>query len=205
VTSGDDTTGGVDSASAASVSALPFTPATSIGNPEGVDETRDPTATLPDNEVLRGLVEAFDDAVWESSAGQDVVRLPAERFAEFGVRLEGAGFEVCVDVTAVDWFRQRRRVRFDVVANILSHRHVLRLRVIAEVDGRRPAHPVPHADLARSELRRARDLRHVRDRVRGSPRPDQDPHAGRLGRVPAAQGLRGRGGPVQFKDSHKVT
>ena len=95
---------------------------------------------LPENNVLRSIVEMFDDCEWMLSAGQDVVRVPAERFAEFGLAAREAGFEVCADVTAVDWFRNRR-VRFDVVANLLSHSHLLRLRVIAGVGGDEPSVP----------------------------------------------------------------
>jgi NADH-quinone oxidoreductase subunit C len=140
ITSGDDTSGGTDSATAASVAGPAVHPGDDlIGNPEEVADETAPR-TLPDNDVLRGLIELFEDATWSVSAGQDVVRVPAERFSEFGQAAKDAGFEVCVDVTAVDWFRARR-IRYDVVANLLSHAHLLRLRVIAEVGGDEPTVP----------------------------------------------------------------
>jgi NADH-quinone oxidoreductase subunit C len=206
VTSGDDTTGGVDSASAASISAPAAHPGTDIeGNPEGVDvDAATPPRALPDNEVLRGLVEAFDDAVWESSAGQDVVRISPERFAQFGVAAREAGFEVCVDVTAVDWFRQRRP-RFDVVANMLSHRHVLRLRVIAQVDGDDPRIPslTPIWPGANFTERETYDMFGIV--FEGHPDLTRilmpDDWVGFPLRKDFAVGAV----PVQFKDSHKVT
>jgi NADH-quinone oxidoreductase subunit C len=84
---------------------------------------------LPENEILRTLFEAFEDVAWQSSLGQDVALVPNERWLEFGVAARDAGFEVCVDVTAVDWMRQRPE-RFEVVANLLSMQHRLRLRMI---------------------------------------------------------------------------
>ena len=53
---------------------------------------------------------------------------------------------------------------------------------------RRPL-PVARVDLPHGRLARARDLGHVRDRLRRPPEPDPDPHAGRLERPPAAQEL----------------
>ncbi|HSJ28277.1 MAG TPA: NADH-quinone oxidoreductase subunit C [Acidimicrobiia bacterium] len=206
VTSGDDTTGGVDSASAASISAPAAHPGTAIeGNPEPLED-QEPVLprALPDHDLLRGLIEPFDDAVWELSAGQDIVRIAPDRFAEFGTAARQAGFEVCVDVTAVDWFRQRRP-RFDVVANLLSHRHVLRLRVIAGVDGDEPHIPSltpiwPGANFAERETYDMYGI--VFD---GHPDLTRilmpDDWVGFPLRKDFAVGAV----PVQFKDSHKVT
>ena len=91
-----------------------------------------PERSLPDNEVLRALLEAFEGAEWSLSHGQDVVRVPRDEFGTFGQAAKDAGFEVCADVTAVDYFRNRP-VRYDVVANLVSQEHRLRLRVMAAV------------------------------------------------------------------------
>ena len=91
-----------------------------------------PGRSLPDNEVLRGLLEAFESAEWSLSHGQDVVRVSKDEFGDFGRAAKQAGFEVCADVTAVDYFRNRP-VRYDVVANLVSQQHRLRLRVITAV------------------------------------------------------------------------
>lgn len=140
VTSGDDTAGGTDNATAASTAGPAVHPGDDL---EGIPDETDqpvPERALPDDEVLRALVDAFEDAEWYLSAGQDVIRIPSEQYAEFGEAAKEAGFEMCVDVTVVDWFR-KRRTRFDVVANLLSQQHALRLRLIAAVGGDEPTIP----------------------------------------------------------------
>jgi NADH-quinone oxidoreductase subunit C len=84
---------------------------------------------LPDNEVLKGLFEPFEDVAWADSLDQDVARVPNAHWLDFATAAKEAGFEVCVDVTAVDWMRSRPD-RFEVVANLLSMQHRLRLRMI---------------------------------------------------------------------------
>ena len=84
---------------------------------------------LPENEVLRSLFETYEDVTWQTSLGQDVALVPSERWLEFAEAAKDAGFEVCVDVTAVDWMRQRPD-RFEIVANLLSMQHRLRLRML---------------------------------------------------------------------------
>jgi NADH-quinone oxidoreductase subunit C len=95
---------------------------------------------LPDDDLLRGLIEPFEDVEWHPSHGQDVVVVSPERWAGLARAAREAGFEMCVDVTAVDWLR-RRRVRFDVVVNLLSIAHRRRLRVLVPVDGDEPVIP----------------------------------------------------------------
>jgi NADH-quinone oxidoreductase subunit C len=92
---------------------------------------------LPENEVLRALFERFEDVGWEDSIGQDVARVPRERWLDFATAAKDGGFEVCVDVTAVDWMRQRPD-RFEVVANVLSMQHRLRLRMITTAPRQEP-------------------------------------------------------------------
>jgi len=80
------------------------------------------------NTIIPQLAEAFESAVLEESHGQAVVRLNPADWVGFGQAAKEAGFEVCVDVTAVDWMRARSD-RFEVVANLLSMQHRLRLRM----------------------------------------------------------------------------
>ena len=87
--------------------------------------------------VLEDLSGKFEDVVWEESHGQDVAMVPAESWYEFAEAAKDAGFEMCSDVTAVDWMRQRPQ-RFEVVANLVSMRHRARLRMITSLDRREP-------------------------------------------------------------------
>jgi NADH-quinone oxidoreductase subunit C len=82
--------------------------------------------------LLESLAADFGDVVFEESHGQDVARVPGGDWRAFGEAARETGFEVCVDVTAVDWLR-RRPERFEVVANVLSMSHSLRLRMVTPV------------------------------------------------------------------------
>jgi NADH-quinone oxidoreductase subunit C len=87
-----------------------------------------PTRPLPDHPALRSLFESFEAVSWVRSLGQEVARVPPESWADFALAAKDAGFEMCVDVTVVDWMRERPE-RFEIVANLLSMEHKLRLRV----------------------------------------------------------------------------
>lgn len=80
------------------------------------------------SELIEELAATFEAAELELSHGQHVVRLKAEDLVPFAEAAKAAGFEVCVDVTAVDWLGVRRE-RFEVVINLLSMEHGLRLRL----------------------------------------------------------------------------
>ncbi|MGA7096376.1 MAG: NADH-quinone oxidoreductase subunit C [Acidimicrobiia bacterium] len=95
---------------------------------EDVIEDEAAVRHLPDNEVLSELIGGFEDVVWLESKGQDVVQVPHDRWLEFARAARDAGFEVCADVTVVDWMRKRPE-RFEVVANLLSMSKKLRLRM----------------------------------------------------------------------------
>lgn len=87
--------------------------------------------------VLERLAEKFGTATWEQSHGQDVVRIPNGEWLEFATAAKDAGFEVCVDVTAVDWLRARPD-RFEIVANLLSMQEKTRLRMVTTVARENP-------------------------------------------------------------------
>lgn len=204
VTEGEDTPGGTDIASALKIEAPGAHPGDDIiGSEEDALEEPE-TRALPENEILRDLVGGFEAAEWHLSHGQDVVTVPNEQFAEFGQAAKEAGFEVCVDVTAVDWFR-KRKPRYDVVANLLSHQHRLRLRVIAGVERENPTIPsiTPIWPGAGFFEREAYDMFGIE--FEGHPdltrilMPDEwEGH-------PLRKDFAVGSVPVQFKDSHKVT
>ena len=110
------------------------------------------TRLLPSDEILRGLIEPFEGAIWAMSAGQDVLTLPAEHLRTFAEAAHNAGFEMLADVTAVDWLT--RQPRFDVVVSLLSMQHRRRLRIIVQTNGEAPSLvPVwPGANYAEREV-----------------------------------------------------
>jgi len=90
------------------------------------------------NELLESLATRFESVTWEESHGQDVARMPTEVWIDFAESAKESGFEVCVDVTAVDWLRSRSE-RYEVVANLLSMEHMTRLRMVTTVGREDPS------------------------------------------------------------------
>jgi NADH/F420H2 dehydrogenase subunit C len=159
---------------------------------------------LPENPVLRGLIERFEDVDWEQSHDQDVARVPTARWTEFATAAKEAGFEVCVDVTAVDWMRQRPE-RYEIVANLLSMQHLLRLRMVTTAPREDPtvASLVPIWPGANFAEREVYDMFGVT--FEGHPdltrilMPDEwEGH-------PLRKDFGVGSVPVQFKESHRVT
>ena len=171
---------------------------------ESPAEIRPPPRPRPENPVLAGLIEPFGDAEWVLSNGDDVVRLPRERLADLAAAARRVGFETCADVTVVDYLR-RSSGRFDVVANLLSLQHRLRLRILVAVSNDDPACPslvsiYPGANFFERE---AFDMFGIRfeghpDLTRILMPDDWEGHPLRkdygVGSV-----------PVQFKESHQVS
>jgi NADH-quinone oxidoreductase subunit C len=84
-------------------------------------------------------IEALAGVPFGASAGQDVLHPRRDGYVEAVKALRDAGFEMCVDLCAVDYLLHRERElpegvgpeRFEVVVNLLSleHRRRVRLRV----------------------------------------------------------------------------
>jgi NADH-quinone oxidoreductase subunit C len=159
---------------------------------------------LPEGQVLRGLFEEYEDVSWESSHGQDVARIPNGQWAAFASAAKEAGFEVCVDVTAVDWMRQRPE-RFEVVANLLSMQHSLRLRMITTAPREEPsvASLVPVWPGANFAEREAYDMFGVV--FEGHPDLTRILMPDDWEGYPLRKDFGVGAVPVQFKESHKVT
>ncbi|MGH3649243.1 MAG: NADH-quinone oxidoreductase subunit C [Acidimicrobiia bacterium] len=87
--------------------------------------------------VLASLAESFESVSWEESHGQDVARVPRDDWRAFAQAAKEAGFEICSDITAVDWMRQRPD-RYEVIAHLVSMSHRLRLRMITTVGREEP-------------------------------------------------------------------
>jgi NADH-quinone oxidoreductase subunit C len=88
--------------------------------------------------VLEELGSAFESVTWEVSHGQDVAKVPGEDWEAFARAAKDAGFEMCSDVTAVDWMRHRPQ-RYEVVANLVSIAHKTRLRMVTSVGREEPS------------------------------------------------------------------
>ena len=73
--------------------------------------------------------------------GQQVVHVPRDRYVEVVKALLADGYEMCVDLTAVDYLRMPNRVvpadvvaeRFELVVNLLSLRDRQRVRLRVQV------------------------------------------------------------------------
>ncbi|MGH8952740.1 MAG: NADH-quinone oxidoreductase subunit C [Acidimicrobiia bacterium] len=171
---------------------------------EAIPEAEVVERSLPENQVLRDLFVKFEDVEWVDSLGQDVARVPNEKWFEFASAAKAAGFEVCADITAVDWMRQRAE-RFEVVANLLSMQHRLRLRMVTTAPRQEPAVAslVPIWPGANFPEREAYDMFGVV--FEGHPdltrilMPDEwEGH-------PLRKDFGVGSVPVQFKESHKVS
>ncbi len=98
------------------------------------------TETEAPHPVIAPVVDKFPEARWEISGTEWLVDVDRSQLSDLATACRAAGFEVCVDVTAVDWYRSRRP-RYQVVANLLSHEHRRRLRVTAGVPADDPTIP----------------------------------------------------------------
>lgn len=107
------------------------------------EETLEPVTEprpLPEHPVLRSVAERFESVEWGHSHGQEVVTVEPSRLLELAAALKDAGFEMLADLTVVDWLRIRR-TRFEVVVNLLSLQHRLRVRLLVPVGGDQPTVP----------------------------------------------------------------
>jgi NADH-quinone oxidoreductase subunit C len=85
---------------------------------------------------LEGLIESFPEVVWED--GPRVAHVPAADWYRFAEAVRDSGYEMCSDVTAVDWMRSRPE-RFQVVATLTSLSRRERLRMVTTVGREGPS------------------------------------------------------------------
>lgn len=159
---------------------------------------------LPEHPVLAGLLAPFVDVEWRLSGDQDTAVVPREQIREVASAARRAGFEMLVDLTAVDYLRVRR-VRFEVVVGLLSLEHNIRLRLRVPVPADDPTVPslVPVYPGANFCEREVFDLFGII--FEGHPDLTRillpDDWVGHPLRKDFAVGSV----PVQFKESHQVT
>ena len=84
------------------------------------------------DEILAALLAAAPAARSEASSEDEVLRVPPEELRALAAAAEANGFEMCSDITAVDYLR-KRRTRFELVVNLLSLRHNRRLRILVPI------------------------------------------------------------------------
>lgn len=151
------------------------------------------------------LAAAVPTASWsESVTGQTVVQVEPQSVVALAEAARDGGFEMFIDVTAVDYYRQRPGPRYDVVIGLLSLQHNQRLRILVPVDADQPSVPsitgvYPGAnfferevfDMFGIEFTGHSDLTRILlpDDWEGHPLRKDTP----VGSV-----------PVQFRDTHKV-
>lgn len=110
---------------------------------EGDAEVADgapPTALGPDDPTLREIVARLDSVEYVVSSGQDVLIVDAAELATIAKEFKDSGFELLADVTAVDYLGGRR-VRFEVVVNLVSVQHSSRIRIRTAVPADAPSVP----------------------------------------------------------------
>ena len=93
------------------------------------------------SDLIQTLRSRFPEAVVDSHshAGDDTVVIKPEALRDVATFLHDdpeVGFEILMDITAVDYYR--RRPRFEVVYHFLSHRRNQRLRIKVPVEGKDP-------------------------------------------------------------------
>jgi NADH-quinone oxidoreductase subunit C len=90
------------------------------------------------NGVFAPLAAAYPAVSFEQvlDPPQDVAHVPTEQYRDFVAAAKTAGFDVFVDLCGVDYLR--RKPRFEVVLNLLSHEHVRRLRIRVGVPAAAP-------------------------------------------------------------------
>ena len=92
------------------------------------------------DDLPSALLGAVASARPVTSLGDDVIRVASGDLARLARAARAAGFEMCSDITAVDYLG-KRRTRFEVVVNLLSLSLNRRLRVVASVPEDDPVVP----------------------------------------------------------------
>jgi len=108
------------------------------------DSVHKPGPPAPGDVLVAEIVDRVDGAGWYVSFGEAVVVVPPESLAELGIWLrDERGFDMCVDVTAVDYLDQWDRpmgtwqgepTRYEVVVNLLDLGTPRRLRIRVPVE-----------------------------------------------------------------------
>ncbi len=85
------------------------------------------------------MIEEIVKAALGAAADGDVITVDPAGLLAVAEAAKEAGFEMCVDLTAVDYLH--REPRFEVVVNLLSQKHKRRLRIRCGVPADNPVVP----------------------------------------------------------------
>lgn len=88
---------------------------------------------------LEALAESFSEVEFGRPFGQEVARVPRETYLRFVEAVRHSGFQMFLDLCAVDYLN--RDPRFEVVVNLLSLRPPQRLRILVGIPGDDPTVP----------------------------------------------------------------
>jgi NADH-quinone oxidoreductase subunit C len=83
------------------------------------------------------LADTFPAVTWEHGGPHDVAHVSPDEWYSFAEAVRDAGFEMCSDVTAVDWMRARPD-RYQVVATLTSLSQRARLRMVTTLGREEP-------------------------------------------------------------------
>lgn len=95
---------------------------------------------IPEDAVLAGLAEQFPGAAFEPAIGHDIARVDPESIVEFADAARLAGFDMFLDLCAVDHL-QRRPVRYEVVVNLVDSLRPARLLIKVALEAPEPQMP----------------------------------------------------------------
>lgn len=99
-----------------------------------------PAAAVPDDQMPAALAGQFPDAVFEPGIGHDIARIAPGSIVEFVDAAREAGFEMFLDLTAVDHLH-RRPQRYEVIVNLVDPTRPSRLLIKVALDGPDPGMP----------------------------------------------------------------
>ena len=158
----------------------------------------DASAAPPDEAAPTPEPPSMHGCPLTDSCGQAVLHPTREQYLGVVRALLDEGYEMCVDLTAVDYLLMPERAlpdgvaaeRFEVVVNLLSLTARQRIRLRVQVPADDPVDRLAVRPASRHRGDGARGVRHVRHHVHQPSRPHPHPDARGLGRPPAAQGLR---------------
>ena len=90
--------------------------------------------------LMSALLGTAPGAASALSVGDDTITVPAAGLVALAAAAKSSGFEMCSDITAVD-YQGIRRTRFELVINLLSLSRNRRLRILVPVPEDDPVAP----------------------------------------------------------------